>query len=102
MSDLPAVDRDHPSRLGFAWECLLRAAIEMAELRQWAELMIMELDDPPPIFTYLLDFDDSKPRLYLLFRDKLVRGPWSGLSEQEQDALTGIALIRHPHFLAEG
>jgi len=61
----------------------------------------MELDDPPPIFTYLLDFDDSKTRLHLLFRDKLVRGPWSGLSDPEGDALAGIAFMRHPHLFQE-
>jgi hypothetical protein len=66
----------------------------MVECRRWAELIIAKEDDPPLIFFDLVDFADSKVQLDRLFRDQLVRGPWSGLTKEEAAALSGIAFLR--------
>lgn len=101
VQDLPVVDLDGPSKLGFARTCLICAVIDLAELKIWAENLIVEQDEPHTILFDILDFNDSKPQFFSLLSDRLVRGPCSPLRDGQLDALAGIRFLRDPNAWQE-
>ncbi len=87
-------DNDDESKLGFALKCLISGAITMEEFKQWCIGVIEFEDSPHTIFFDLLDFDDSIPQMYSLFRDENVRFPYVETSKRQSKAVTGIGYKR--------
>lgn len=94
FQELKNFDNDGESKLGFALTCLISGAITMKEFKQWCIGVIEFEDNPHAVFFDLLDFDDSIPQMYSLFRDENVRYPYVEMSKRQDEAISAIGYKR--------
>lgn len=78
------------AELELALAAAFSEAISLAELQQWAERRVAELDNPPDYLLALLTFDGSLAQLECSLTDVIT----AELTHVEQRALAGIADLR--------
>jgi len=85
-----ALEKENSATIGFVVSCVFASAIDLPELRAWADHVLVTTDSCPVYIVDLSTFDDS------LFHILRVIGfvPGSGLDEEEEIALVGIAFAR--------
>lgn len=84
------VTKEASEGIGFVLDCLFCEAITIAELRHWADSVMLELDEFP---TYLVELSEFNG--YLAHINQVIGfAPVSDLNDAEQDALCAIADLR--------
>ena len=87
---MDGLTRDDSSTIGFVVACYFANAIDTAELRQWAEHVIVFGTKYPTYIIDLLEFDEPRFHVYRVIGFT----PSAGLTQREDDALSGIAYAR--------
>ena len=85
-----ALTKDDSATIGFVVACLFAGAIDIQELRSWADHVLATSDACPTYITDLSTFDQPLFHIYRLIGFV----PNSGLTDSERVALVGIAAAR--------
>jgi hypothetical protein len=87
---MKGLDRESSSVIGFVVACLFSEAINLNELRGWADHVMMTMDDHPSYVVDLSQFDGFLKDIYAL----IGFCPSRGLSDEQDAAISGIAYAR--------
>ena len=87
---IEGLTRDDSSTIGFVVSCYFANAIDTAELRQWAEHVVVFGTEYPRYILDLLEFDEARFHIYRV----LGFSPSSEFSKKASDALSGVAYAR--------
>lgn len=82
--------KDDSRTIGFVTACLFAGAIDVRELRSWADHVLATSDDCPAYITELSTFDQPLAHIYRV----IGFAPSSGLTDSERAALVGLAITR--------
>jgi hypothetical protein len=85
-----ALTKDDSATIGFVVACLFAGAIDVRELRSWAEHVLTASDACP---TYVIDLSTFDQPLFHIYR-LIGFVPSSALTDSERVALVGIAAAR--------